>query len=86
MEYCRLGDLARVRNREGPFSEKTTGLVARQVLEGIRFMHEINFAHRDLKPGVSNLFMILSLVTHCNTEYPSSIHIPLACQNCGLWH
>lgn len=55
MEYCRLGDLARFTNREGPFPEKTTGLVARQVLEGIRFMHEINFAHRDLKPGVSNL-------------------------------
>ncbi|KFY76901.1 hypothetical protein V499_03592 [Pseudogymnoascus sp. VKM F-103] len=51
MEYCRLGDLARIRNREGPFPEKTTGLVARQVLEGIKFMHEINFAHRDLKPG-----------------------------------
>lgn len=86
MEYCRLGDLARVRNREGPFPEKTTGLVVRQVLEGIRFMHEINFAHRDLKPGVSNLFMILRLATHYNTEHTSSIYIPLACQNCGLWH
>jgi serine/threonine protein kinase len=56
MEYFRLGDLSRFRNREGPFPEKTVGLIARQVLEGIRFMHEIDFAHRDLKPGASNLF------------------------------
>jgi serine/threonine protein kinase len=60
MEYLRLGDLARFRDRDGPFSEKTAGLIVRQVLEGIRFMHEINFAHRDLKPSVSDLVSTLS--------------------------
>ncbi|KAE9966896.1 hypothetical protein BLS_006753 [Venturia inaequalis] len=51
MEYWRLGDLAHFRQRIGPFLPETAGLVVRQVLEGIRYMHEINFAHRDLKPG-----------------------------------
>ncbi|KAF2499006.1 kinase-like protein [Lophium mytilinum] len=51
MEYLRLGDLSRFRDRNGPFPEQSAGLIVRQVLEGIRFMHEINFAHRDLKPG-----------------------------------
>jgi serine/threonine protein kinase len=58
MEYLRLGDLARFRNSNGPFAPKTAGLIVRQVLEGIRFMHEINFAHRDLKPGVCDLFIL----------------------------
>lgn len=58
MEYWRLGDLAHFRQRIGPFLPETAGLVVRQVLEGIRYMHEINFAHRDLKPGVGNVPII----------------------------
>lgn len=57
MEYWRLGDLAHFRDRAGPFLPGTAGLVVRQVLEGIKYMHEINFAHRDLKPGVSGLLV-----------------------------
>jgi serine/threonine protein kinase len=53
MEYLRLGDLARFRERDGPFLQQTAGLIIRQVLEATRFMHEINWAHRDLKPAVS---------------------------------
>ena len=63
MEYFRLGDLARFIYREGPFPEKRTGFVIRQVLEGVKFMHEINFAHRDLKPGVRQLLVILRSAT-----------------------
>jgi serine/threonine protein kinase len=63
MEYLRLGDLARFRDRNGAFPEKTAGLILRQVLEGIKFMHEINFAHRDLKPSVRDLFMIFQAET-----------------------
>lgn len=51
MEYLRLGDLADFRKDHGRFVEKTAGLIMRQVLEGIGYMHEINFAHRDLKPA-----------------------------------
>jgi serine/threonine protein kinase len=73
MEYLRLGDLARFRDRDGPFPEKTAGLIVRQVLEGIRFMHEINFAHRDLKPGVSDLFLTFNLGTYRTSEHFSGI-------------
>lgn len=56
MEYLRLGDLSRFRELDGPMPEKEVGFIVRQVLEGIRFMHRINFAHRDLKPSVSQLY------------------------------
>jgi serine/threonine protein kinase len=52
MEYLRLGDLARFRRDHGRFTEISTSAIMRQVLEGIRHMHDINFAHRDLKPAV----------------------------------
>jgi serine/threonine protein kinase len=86
MEYLRLGDLGRFRERDGPFPQKTVGLIVRQVLEGIRFMHEINYAHRDLKPGVSNRLSIFNPHTHRNVEHLSSNDNALDCQNCRLWH
>jgi serine/threonine protein kinase len=86
MEYLRLGDLARFRERDGPLPEKISGLIVRQVLEGIKFMHEINFAHRDLKPGVSSLFSIFNPCTHSNVEHLGSNDNALDCQNCRFWH
>jgi calcium/calmodulin-dependent protein kinase I len=35
-----------------PFSEAATSEIVRQVIEGICFMHENGYAHRDLKPNV----------------------------------
>ncbi|KAJ3494127.1 hypothetical protein NLG97_g4278 [Lecanicillium saksenae] len=49
MEYLEHGDLQR--HLAPPLPEHEARLVATQVLEGLKFMHENGFTHRDLKPG-----------------------------------
>ncbi|KAK6339742.1 hypothetical protein TWF718_009136 [Orbilia javanica] len=51
MEFFPLGDLGKVIRSEPPLSETETSQIIRQVSEGVRFMHEGGFAHRDLKPN-----------------------------------
>src|ERR1700712_6036468 len=53
MEYCELGDLHKHLSSNPPLPEKEAQEVMFQILEGIRYMHEHEFAHRDLKPAVS---------------------------------
>ncbi|KAH0559852.1 hypothetical protein GP486_003631 [Trichoglossum hirsutum] len=49
MEYFPLGDLQNYLS--SPLPEKDTQQVIHQVLEGLSFMHDNGFAHRDLKPN-----------------------------------
>ncbi|KAH6665638.1 calcium/calmodulin-dependent protein kinase [Halenospora varia] len=51
MEYFPLGDLHNFMRRLPPFSEGDSKQIVRQLLEGVEFMHESGFAHRDIKPG-----------------------------------
>ena len=51
MEYLPHGDLHKYLG--SPLSEKEGQQIVLQILEGLQFMHEIEFAHRDLKPAVS---------------------------------
>jgi serine/threonine protein kinase len=37
-----------------PFSEDATQQITRQLVDGIKLMHDCGFAHRDLKPGVGS--------------------------------
>lgn len=53
MEYFPLGDLQRYLTR--PLPESEAQQITFQILEGVRFMHESHYAHRDLKPAVSSL-------------------------------
>jgi serine/threonine protein kinase len=55
MEYLELGDLQRYLNERPPLSEKDAGQIASQVVEGLSFMHQNRYAHRDLKPAVRSL-------------------------------
>lgn len=55
MEYFEKGDLQSYLVK--PFPEAETQEVSLQVLEGLSFMHDNGFAHRDLKPGVSIYFL-----------------------------
>lgn len=52
MEYLELGDLQHHLLQSSALPEKEAGDVSFQILEGLAFMHENGFAHRDLKPAV----------------------------------
>jgi serine/threonine protein kinase len=66
MEYLQLGDL------EGHLKTSLSQIEARQItqqlLEGLEFMHNNNFAHRDLKPSVSDCLDLgcISQLTWCS--------------------
>ncbi|OAA47383.1 Protein kinase-like domain protein [Beauveria brongniartii RCEF 3172] len=49
MEYLQHGDLQKHLAR--PLSEQEAKLITTQIIEGLGFMHENGFTHRDLKPG-----------------------------------
>jgi serine/threonine protein kinase len=51
MEYFPFGDLQNYLSL--PLAEKEVQQITFQVLEGLSFMHDNGFAHRDLKPTVS---------------------------------
>lgn len=55
MEYFELGDLQGY--IDTPLRESEAREITDQILEGLAFMHENGFIHRDLKPAVrvSNL-------------------------------
>ena len=62
MEYFPLGDLESC--LISPIPEEEARQITFQILEGLLFMHENGFAHRDLKPTVSissNLITLLVL-------------------------
>lgn len=52
MEYCELGDLKDHVEEHGRLAEDQVQDIGWQILQGLRFMHHNNFAHRDLKPAV----------------------------------
>lgn len=51
MEYIEYGDLAKLIN-ESNMTEDDAKIITRQLLEGLKVMHENSFCHRDLKPMV----------------------------------
>ena len=63
MEYFPHGDLEHFLGQ--PFSELETSRIASQVAKGLGFMHQYNFIHRDLKPGVSD-----SSASLVDTDFP----------------
>ena len=52
MEYLQHGDLEQYLSRIPPLPEEAAGDITYQILEGLSYMHDNRFAHRDLKPGV----------------------------------
>jgi serine/threonine protein kinase len=55
MEYCHHGDLHHYLLQERLLPVTETQQLTYQLIEGLHEMHENDFAHRDLKPGVSIL-------------------------------
>ena len=50
MEYLPEGDLTK--HIGSPLQPKAVQTISRQILEGLKVMHEKGMAHRDLKPAV----------------------------------
>lgn len=55
MEYFKHSDLDQYLYSEPPLPESDAQQITFQVLEGLYFMHENSYSHRDLKPGVRAL-------------------------------
>ncbi|KAI0525955.1 kinase-like domain-containing protein [Xylaria bambusicola] len=51
MEYCPLGDLQQLLTECTKLPESDTREIISQVAQGLQFMHDEGFTHRDLKPG-----------------------------------
>jgi len=50
MEYLEGGDLTK--HTGAPLPQETVRNVSKQILEGLKVMHQQGIAHRDLKPAV----------------------------------
>lgn len=76
MEYCEHGDLHHYLHLAPSLPETDAQQITFQVLEGLNFMHENGYSHRDLKPGVSALTPCEALSTSNfvhRTEYLSEV-------------
>lgn len=50
MEFVGGGDLGRLIADNGPLSETATKTMARQLLDALGYLHDMNITHRDVKP------------------------------------
>ena len=50
MEYLPEGDLTK--HLDSPLQQETVQTISKQILDGLKVMHEKGIAHRDLKPAV----------------------------------
>lgn len=57
MEYCKEGDLNTYLENVGTLPESQVQEIASQILGALTLMHGTGFAHRDLKPAVSDIIM-----------------------------
>lgn len=72
MEFVEHGDLQQYVGRAMP--EPEMQLIVSQVLEGLSHMHNLSYAHRDLKPAVCEAFSndlawLMRYVPSCRTSW-----------------
>jgi calcium/calmodulin-dependent protein kinase I len=68
MEFFELGDLQRYLSSAPPLPEIEAQEITFQMLEGLRYMHQNGFAHRDLKPSVSSPKYVLLVSNNVSNE------------------
>jgi hypothetical protein len=88
MEYFPLGDLEKFMRDSPPFSEEASMQIVQQLLEGVECMHENGFAHRDIKPGVSDFsFIHIAVHSERELEHIGASQLPrMDCQDRRLRH
>ena len=59
MEYLPNGDLHKYLT--SPLPETEGQNIVSQILEGLQFMHDNGFAHRDLKPAVGLAIILITI-------------------------
>ena len=59
MEYLPNGDLHKYLT--SPLPETEGQDIVSQILEGLQFMHDSGFAHRDLKPAVGLAIFLIKI-------------------------
>jgi serine/threonine protein kinase len=74
MEYFPLGDLQSFLNdAPNPLAEPEVQQITFQILEGLKFMHDNGFAHRDIKPAVSLTISASKLYMLILLEHPRPV-------------
>lgn len=85
MEYLSCGDLQSY--LKSPLTEGEAQCIVAQIIEGLKFMHDNDFVHRDLKPQVSLSHSDLQrqLIIMHDEEYTGRTQGPsVADKDCGF--
>lgn len=88
MEHMPLGDLQQSVADAESILELDIANVTWQILDGLHFMHDNDFAHRDMKPRVMSPDQHSQYSLLTNIEYSRCFADTffMASQDCRLWH
>ena len=91
MEYLEEGDLSKYISTLAPLPQETIKTISKQILEGLKVMHQEGITHRDIKPAVLALPLNTSLdnvslkkANEC-IEHLCSFYVSCVDKTPGFW-